>query len=879
MTSSEIRASFLDFFVRHGHRAVQSSPLVPADDPTLLFTNAGMNQFKDVFLGRERRDYTRAASAQKCMRVSGKHNDLDNVGPSLRHHTFFEMLGNFSFGDYFKKDAIELAWTLLTDVWKMPADKLVVSVFKGEAGIPRDDEACDLWRKYVPAERILELGADDNFWQMGETGPCGRCSEIYFVRGGVDPEIEIWNNVFMEFERGADGSLKPLPAPSIDTGMGLERITSVLQGKASNYDTDVFTPLLRAIGEAARVRYGAADDTDVSMRVVADHIRATTFLIGDGVIPSNEWRGYVLRKIMRRAMRHGKHLGLDQPFLHTLVGVLAREMGDAYPEIRTNREMIEKTILAEENRFDAVLTDGLPRLEAEIARALDSPARTLPGDVAFRLYDTFGIPYDFIEDTAATNDVAVDKTGFDVAMAAQRDKARAQASFGTAQKGQEFTVADDEALASAGDQFEGYTSTRVPGVPVVALFDEARRPVEVLRDGDTGYAALARTPFYLEAGGQVSDVGRIVNEGTGASAAVEGTTRIRQGLPRAHRVRMESGSLHVRDIVTAEVDAQVRDATRRNHTATHLLHAALRAVLGGHVKQAGSLVAPDRLRFDFVHFQALTREELDRIERIVNEQIVRNLPVETNVRSTDEAIASGAMALFGEKYGDKVRVVSVPGFSMELCGGTHVAATGDIGFFVILAEGGVAAGVRRIEALTGMGAVAWAQQQRASLHGVLSALNVTEGQAADTIERLQGDVKRLAREVSQLKTKLAMGGGTASTDPPDAVEVAGVKLARRKVADLDKEALRGLADSLKAKIRSGVVVLASAGEGKVQVVVAVTPDLTGRVKAGQIVREIAPIVGGGGGGRADFAEAGGRHPEKIDELLAASEQVLSRLLV
>jgi alanyl-tRNA synthetase len=881
MTSNEIRSSFLKYFEKKGHRIVPSSPLVPGDDPTLLFTNAGMNQFKDVFLGRETREFSRATTSQKVMRVSGKHNDLDNVGPSLRHHTFFEMLGNFSFGDYFKKEAIEFAWTLLTDVWRMPKDRLVVSVFKGESGIPRDDEAYGIWRKFVPADRIMELGSDDNFWQMGETGPCGRCSEIYYVRGtGSDPEIEIWNNVFMEFERSAGGTLTPLPAPSIDTGMGLERITAVMQQKDSNYDTDLFMPLLERVGELAGVKYGAGPESDISMRVVADHARATAFLIGDGVIPSNEWRGYVLRKIMRRAMRHGKHLGLTEPFLHTLVPVLDQHMGDAYPELRTNREMIEKTILAEENRFDAVLVDGLPRLELEIAKALETPERVLPGDAAFRLYDTFGVPYDFIEDTATTKDVRVDRAGYGVAMEAQRGKARAGSAFGGVKKGDEFLLGLENSELEVGDQFEGYASTSVRGVPVIGIWNEERQPVDDLPQGSTGYVALARTPFYLESGGQVSDSGRIVSEATGASATVDALARIRQGLPRAHRVRVTSGTLHVHEIVTAEVDAEVRDATRRNHTATHLLHAALRTVLGSHVKQAGSLVAPDRLRFDFVHFQQVSREELDRIERIVNEQIVRNTPVDTQVRSTEEAIAAGAMALFGEKYGDKVRVVSVPGFSLELCGGTHVRATGDIGFFAIVAESGVAAGVRRIEALTGMGAVAWAQQQRSALRRLIEALHVNEDQAVDAIEKLQGESKRLSREVTQLKTRLALGGGDTAerTGAEDTIQVSGIKLARRKVADLDKDALRGLADTLKDRIGSGVVVIASANDGRVQIVVSVTPDLTGRLKAGQIVKELAPIVGGAGGGRPDFAEAGGKQPEKIDDMLQIAEKVVAKLM-
>ncbi len=878
MTANEIRSSFLKYFEQNGHRVVPSSPLVPGDDPTLLFTNAGMNQFKDTFLGRETRAYTRAATSQKVMRVSGKHNDLDNVGPSHRHHTFFEMLGNFSFGDYFKKEAIDFAWTLLTEVWKMSPDRMVVSIFKGEHGIPRDDEAFDIWRKYVPADRILELGMDDNFWQMGDTGPCGRCSEIYYVRGGSgsDPEIEIWNNVFMEFERSAGGVLTPLPAPSIDTGMGLERITAVMQGVESNYDTDLFTPLLTRVGEIAGVRYGQSDRTDISMRVVADHIRATTFLIGDGVIPSNEWRGYVLRKIMRRAMRHGKHLGLTEPFMHTLVAVLDREMGDAYPELRTNRAAIERSILAEENRFEAVLNDGLPRLEGEIAKVLGTKSKVLAGDTAFRLYDTFGVPYDFIEDTAATQGVTIDREGFERAMAGQRDKARAGSTFGGGKKGDDFTV-DEAQLAGVGDQFEGYTSVREAGVPIVALFDEHRQPVEALPFGEVGYVALGRTPFYLEAGGQVSDSGRIFSEASGASATVDGLVRIRPGLPRAHRVRVDAGSLRVRDIVTAEVDAAVRDATRRNHTATHLLHAALRQVLGSHVKQAGSLVSPDRLRFDFVHFQPVRQEELDRIESIVNEQIYRNTPVSTEVRSTQEAMAAGAMALFGEKYGDKVRVVSVPGFSMELCGGTHVRATGDIGFFAITFESGVAAGVRRIEAVTGGGAVQAAQHQRATLSALLDALHTPADLSVGAVQKLQAEHKQLLREVSQLKTKVAMGGSGAA-DADETLDIAGVKLARRQVSDLDKEALRALADSLKAKIKSGVVVLASTRDGKVQIVVAVTADLIGRVKAGQIVKEIAPVVGGGGGGRADFAEAGGKHPDKIEDMFRAAESVVDRLV-
>jgi alanyl-tRNA synthetase len=894
MHSRDIRAGFLKYFEGQGHRIVPSSSLVPSEDPTLLFTNAGMNQFKDAFLGRERRGYTRAATAQKCMRVSGKHNDLDNVGPSLRHHTFFEMLGNFSFGDYFKEDAIRFAWELLTEIWRLPPDRLFPTIFKGEAGIPRDEEACGFWQRYVPADRITELGMAENFWAMGDTGPCGRCSEIHYFRGndvpcprgsacgGLDCDcdrfVEVWNNVFMEFDRQPDGTLNPLPAPSIDTGMGLERITAVIQGKISNYDTDLFTPILGAIGSRTGRRYGARleDAGDVSMRVIADHIRAATFLIGDGVVPSNEHRGYVLRKIMRRAMRHGKKLGMTEPFLHTLVDVLVAEMGEAYPELPRGRDYIVQVIRAEEERFDAVLTAGLPRLEEVLDRAA-AGNRIVPGDEVFRLYDSLGVPFDFAEDLAGQRHLTIDREGFDRAMEGQREKARAGSTF-EAKSGQEFALADEtrERLQQAGDQFEGYTSTRVTGAPVLAVFDDQRRPAGSLRAGETGFVILAKTPFYLEAGGQVSDAGRIFLEAGGGSAVVEGMVRVGAGLPRAHRVKVTQGELRERDLVTAEVDVELRDAIRRNHTATHLLHAALREVLGGHVKQAGSLVAPERLRFDFVHFAALSREQVDRIERIVNAQIHRNTPVQTEIRSTQEAIAAGAMALFGEKYGDRVRVVAVPGFSLELCGGTHCRATGDIGFFAIVQETGVAAGVRRIEALTGEGAVAHYQARRVVFEETLGALGTTADQAAEAARRLQADVKRLARENEQLKMKAALGGGGAAVD--DTIQIDGIKLIARRVSGLEKGALRGLADSLRDRLGSGVVVLASQNDDKVALVVSVTKDLTGRVHAGRVVKEIAPIVGGGGGGRPDFAEAGGREPSRIDELLARSRDVVRAMV-
>jgi len=900
MTSREIRNGFLMYFEKNGHAVVQSSSLVPGDDPTLLFTNAGMNQFKDVFLGREKRAYTRATTSQKCMRVSGKHNDLDNVGPSLRHHTFFEMLGNFSFGDYFKKDAIPFAWELLTTVWKLPADRLFPTIFKGEASIPRDQEAYEIWKSFVPADRITELGLAENFWQMGDTGPCGRCSEIHYFRGndvpceqeragkrclGIDCScdryVEVWNNVFMEFDRQADGTLNPLPAPSIDTGMGLERITAVIQGKISNYDTDLFTPILAAVGQRAGRAYRATldDPSDVSMRVIADHLRAMTFLIADGVVPSNEWRGYVLRKIMRRAMRHGKKLGFTQPFLHGLVDVLVEEMGDAYPELRRNRDAVVKVVRSEEERFDAVLTAGLPRLEEALDRAA-AGSKILPGEEMFRLYDSLGVPVDFMEDLAGQRGIGIDREGYERAMEAQRERARGASAF-ESKKAQTFTLDLEDADLAVGDVFEGYTSTKVSGVPIIGLWDENRTPVTALTQGNVGYVALQKTPFYLEAGGQVSDSGSLINEATGASADVDALVRVGVGMPRAHRVRLTAGRLKLRDIVTATVDADTRDSTRRNHTATHLLHAALRRVLGTHVKQAGSLVAPDRLRFDFVHPAAISREELDEIERIVNEQIYRNTPVLTEVRSTEEAMASGAMALFGEKYGDRVRVVSVGdgSFSKELCGGTHVGATGDIGFFVITQESGVAAGVRRIEAFTGAGAVAYAQQQRRALERVLGALNTTPDQGVEIIQRLQTDVKKLSREVEQLKMKAALGGGRQGDEASDDTrEVKGVKVLARRVSGLEKGALRGLSDSLRDRLGSGIVILASENDGKVALVVSVTKDLTSRVQAGRIVKEIAPIVGGGGGGRPDFAEAGGKDPSRIDELLEKAPDAVAALL-
>ena len=900
MTSSELRRSFLEYFQRHGHRIVPSSPLVPHGDATLLFTNAGMNQFKDVFLGREQRGYARATTSQKCMRVSGKHNDLDNVGPSLRHHTFFEMLGNFSFGDYFKHDAIAYAWELLTKEWGLEEDKLFATIFNGEDGIPRDDDAYTRWLDFVPPARIVELGAADNFWSMGDTGPCGRCSEIHYFRGNelpctaptclgpacdCDRFVEIWNNVFMEFDRQPGGALVPLPKPSIDTGMGLERIAAVKKGTLSNYDTDAFTPLLVAIESA---HGGSTPPSElatsmapaaISTRVVADHLRAMTFLIADGVLPSNEWRGYVLRKIMRRAMRHGKRLGFAEPVLHVLADDLIAHMGDAYPELRSGRDTIAQVIRAEEHRFDAVLTNGLPKLEELLDRAAQHGTPVSGGD-AFRLYDTLGLPLDFIEDLASERKLVLDKAGFDRAMEAQREKARARSAFeGKRAEEPAFTPETAERLRASGEQFEGYTATRTEGAIITALLDADRKQAATLPAGSSGYVLLDRTPFYLESGGQISDTGDLRNEAGTVVARVEGVVRLGAGLPRGHKVTVVADVLDAGHTVTARVDERLRDATRRNHTATHLMHAALRQVLGTHVKQAGSLVAPDRLRFDFTHFTPVTSAQLREIEALVNEQILRNAAVTTEVKDTAAAMASGAMALFGEKYGDRVRVVTIPEFSVELCGGTHTRATGDIGLFTITQESGVAAGVRRIEALTGDGALHDYQTRRETLHRLVTALGVSDEQAADATARLQQDARRLAREVQELKVKLAMGGASASGGETGEVDLGGVKAVFRAVPGLDKNSLREFSDSLKAAIKSGVVVLASATEdGKVAIVASVTPDLKGRLHAGNIVKALAPIVGGGGGGRPDFAEAGGKDPSKIDAMLAEGRLVVERML-
>jgi alanyl-tRNA synthetase len=739
----------------------------------------------------------------------------------------------------------------------------------GEAGVPRDDEAYELWRQFLPAERVGELGAEDNFWQMGDTGPCGRCSEIYFVKDDGSM-MEIWNNVFMEFDRQPGGVLLPLPARSIDTGMGLERVTAVLQGVESNYDTDLFQPLLQDVAAMCGRPYIGVDASSTSMRVIADHMRASTFLIADGVIPSNEWRGYVLRKIMRRAMRHGKKLGITQPFMHELADRVVAEMGDAYPELKANRDSVVTVIRSEEERFDAVLTAGLGRLEQVLDRAAASERKVVPGDEMFRLYDSLGLPLDFIEDLASERQLAVDRAGYEAAMEAQRERARAGSHFEMS-RAQGFAVTGagtQAALDALGDRFEGYDLTELTDAKVVALFGADRADVQALESGATGFVVLDRTPFYVESGGQVSDTGTLATEDV--SAEVQGMSRLAAGGPRVHHITVSRGTLRAGALVTARVDLARRSAIRRNHTATHLLHAALRQTLGTHVKQAGSLVAPDRLRFDFLHTGTIAPSDIEAIERIVNARIMRNTNVQTTLRRTDEAMALGAMALFGEKYGDTVRVVDIPGFSLELCGGTHCRATGDIGLFAIVSEGGVAAGVRRVEAVTGEGAVALLQDERRQLQAVSSELHVTPAEAAETAARLQAEIKRLTRALHDARVKAALGAGGDAASSQQTHDAGGVKVVTRRVDGLDRTGLRELADQVKASLGSGIVVLAAETEGKVSFVVSVSGDLTSRVKAGDLVKRLGPIVGGGGGGRPDFAEAGGKKPDQIDALLAAA---------
>ncbi len=904
-TAAEIREAFLRFFEEKGHRRVPSSSLVPHADPTLLFTNAGMVQFKDVFTGREKRDYTRATTAQKCVRAGGKHNDLENVGFTARHHTFFEMLGNFSFGDYFKKDAIAWSWEFVTSPkWLgLAKDRLATTVFDGEGGLPWDEEAFELWKAQgVPADRIHKLGAKDNFWAMGDTGPCGPCSEIHFFQGndipcaeekagrrclGVacdcDRWLEIWNLVFMQFERGADGNLTPLPKPSIDTGAGLERMASVAQGKRSNYDTDLFQNIIRAIEKISGKKYGAsgrsetappargptpeaeAYDTDVSMRVIADHARATTFLVGDGVLPSNEGRGYVLRRIMRRAIRHGKRLGLEKLFLADVCSAVIEEMGAAYPETRENRAFIVKVAAQEEESFRRTLDRGLQILEEEMARLAKAKEKVVPGKVAFQLYDTFGFPMDLTRVIAAERGVGVDEAGFDRYMAEQRARSEWKGSG-------EQAVGDlqKQIAAEIGEvHFLGY-ETPVARAEVKAILANGARAAKAAK-GDRVEIVTAATPFYGESGGQVGDVGAI--RGPNGTVAVRDAQRPVPGLV-THVGVVEAGEIAVGDVVELAVDDARRDLIRANHSATHLLHFALREKLGEHVKQAGSVVAPDYLRFDFSHFQPLTDEELAAIERRVNDLVRENAETDTAVLELEKARQAGAMMIFGEKYGDVVRVVRI-GPSKELCGGTHVRRSGDIAFFKIASEESIAAGVRRIVAVTGPKAVELSQREAEELRRAAALLRAGAFEVAQKVEAAQRRVKELERALEEASSKVAtaQSGDLAAR----AREVAGAKVLAARVQG-DGKALRDLADKLRDKLGKGVVALGAEADGKAILLVAVTKDLTARVKAGDLVKEGAKLVGGSGGGKAEMAQAGGPDAAGLEKALARIEELAAKSL-
>jgi alanyl-tRNA synthetase len=946
LTGSEIRRKFLDFFVQKGHREAHSSSLVPANDPTLLFTNAGMNQFKDVFLGLEKRDYSRATTSQKCVRAGGKHNDLENVGFTNRHHTFFEMLGNFSFGDYFKKDAIAYAWELITSpAWfGIPKDKLYATIFKGESGVPRDSEAYDLWvAQGVPKDRIFEFGTKDNFWQMGDTGPCGPCSEIHYDMGPAASDqghtdcrfgcdcgryVELWNLVFMQFDRDASGKLTPLPKPSIDTGAGLERLAAVLEGVISNYETDLFTPLIKRATELAGVGTGKAAHVGTgtparpaerssaasagthgaaSLRVIADHSRAATFLISDGVIPSNEGRGYVLRKIIRRAITHGRLLGHTKPFLHEMVFAVRDLMQDAYPELRESADRVSKAVLAEETRFAHTLGLGLQKLEQDLidarqayerlkeiaadtkeAKAAGVDPKDIPmlrkevelgpgynGANAFKLYDTFGLPLDFMVDATRDQGLSFDHLGFEHAMNQQRERARAS------WKGAVKQTANPAYQQLPKSEFEGYRQTRSENCEVLAIIHNGQGAQE-LKPGESGEIILDHTPFYAEAGGQVGDRGwlysddhnTIVAEVTGCYYPIQGV--------RAHQV-VAKQPIRVGDNVDAVVNTDIRESTMRNHTATHLLHAGLREVLGKHVKQAGSLVAPNHLRFDFSHFTGVEDEELQDIEDIINKEVLRDQKVQV-IEDVPIDVAVNeyhAMALFGEKYGDKVRVIRIGDFSTELCGGTHTGATGEIGLIKILKEGSVSSGVRRIEAVTGEGSLRHFRKDHA-LENVVASLTTRDADVSPAealkaeLDRKDAEIKRLARELDQARMKSA--SASAANISEKIKEVRGIKVLAHRVDNLERPQMRTLVDQLRDKVGSGVVVLGSATNGNVSLIAGVTKDLTNRIQAGKVVGAVAQKVGGKGGGRPDLAEAGGKDPGALDDALADVYSVVESLL-
>ena len=865
MKVSQIRQAYLDYFAQNGHQIVPSSPVVPGDDPTLLFTNAGMNQFKDVFLGFDKRPYSRATTAQKCIRAGGKHNDLDNVGYTARHHTFFEMLGNFSFGDYFKRDAIQFAWSLLTEVFKLPEEKLLVTVYA------EDDEAYEIWNKHigVPAERIIRIGdnkgaryASDNFWMMGDTGPCGPCTEIFYdhgphIAGGPpgspeedgDRYIEIWNNVFMQFNRDEAGNMHPLPKPSVDTGMGLERIAAVLQHVHSNYEIDLFVNLLKAAKEAVDEAGGEnCDLASPSLKVIADHIRACSFIVVDGVIPGNAGRGYVLRRITRRAIRHGYKLGARKPFFYQLVPALVKEMGLAYPELQAAKDKVSDVIKQEEERFFQTIANGMEILEG----ALAGGAKTVDGETAFRLHDTFGFPLDLTADVCRERNVTVDAEGFDLAMQKQRDQARAAGKFKVAQ-GLDYS--------GKPTQFHGYDTLRHEGAKVTALYIDGAA-VSSVKAGDAAVVVLDNTPFYAESGGQVGDKGELRNEVV--RFAVEDTFKIQADV-FGHQGEIQEGELKVGDVLNALVDAQERTEVMRNHSATHILHKALREVLGDHVQQKGSLVDASKTRFDFTHNAPITAAEIRRVEDIVNAEILANTATSGKVMSLDDAQKTGAMMLFGEKYGDEVRVLEI-GTSKELCGGTHVGRTGDIGSLKIVSEGGVAAGIRRIEAITGRNALNFLQGLEDKINEAAKILKTHPGDLVNRVAQLQDSLRQAERELDKVNSKLAASQGDELAT--QAIDVNGIKVLAARLDGADAQVLRETMDSLKAKLKTAAIVLASVQGDKVSLIAGVTADSIAKVKAGDLVNFVAQQVGGKGGGKPEMAMAGGTDPSKLATALA-----------
>jgi alanyl-tRNA synthetase len=896
MTGHEIRRKFLEYFEKNGHKVVHSSPLLPAGDPTLLFTNAGMNQFKDVFTGQEKREYTRATSSQKCIRAGGKHNDLDEVGKTARHHTFFEMLGNFSFGDYFKEDAINFCWDFLVNELKLDPQRLWFSVFEGDDEVPADDEARKLWQKAgAPPERILGFGRKDNFWQMGDIGPCGPCSEVHYymgedpgdpeknharhVNGEGDTTMEIWNLVFMQFERNVSDKggfeLKPLPAPSVDTGMGLERITAVLQNVKTNYESDLIRPIIEFAAGLGGKTYDTVDgQSQFALRVVADHARATAFAIADGILPGNEGRNYVLRKIMRRAIYHGRdHLGFTSLFFHKVCGFIVDSMCSAFPELEAQKGFIDKMVRLEEERFGNTMTVGLAKLDELFSKKVEA------NFVEFaKLYDTFGTPRDLVRVKLEERGISIPEEEFNDKFDTAIQELQQQSGIGKTQRAEKINPIYQEVLDKVGAaEFIGYTAEIVDGAKVIAIFD-GEKQITSLSEGSEGLIVLDRTPFYAESGGQVGDTGSITS--ADAAANVFDTYSPVTGLI-IHKSKVERGTIKVSDRVAARIDAERRDATRRNHTATHLVHAALREVLGTHVKQAGSVVAPNYLRFDFTHYQPLSATEIQEIEDLVNRHILKNESVNTDVMAIEDAMRVGAMALFGEKYGANVRVLSVGGgeFSRELCGGTHVRATGDIGAFKITADEAIASGVRRIRAITGIDAFERFREDERLIEVSLGVLKTQRDQLPNAIERLQEELKKTRREIDDLKLKIAtgsVGGGSAAAD--EARDCGGIQVIAKIVDGLDKGGMRNLSDTFLGKLKSGVVIIAKVEEGKVSFIVRVSDDLTSKVMAGKIVQEMAPIVGGRGGGKPDMAEGGGTEPAKLPDAIEASYGIVERMV-